>query len=380
MTASRADLVPLHLDAVRQTAESIIAVQCATGQIPWFPGGQTDPWDHIECAMALDAAGRHDHALAGYEWLRRTQNPDGSWYHSYHGTQVTDRTRESNFAAYLGVGLLHHVRSTGDQGLLELMWPTLTAALNFVLELQAPGGQIMWALGADGQPADEALLTGCSSMYHGLRCAVALAQHVGQPQPDWELAAATLGHAITSHPERFSPRARYSMDWYYPILGGALRGEAARQRLRDGWDRFVVPGLGLRCVDDAPWVTGAETCELTLALCALDEFDRAAELFADMQHLRDDDGSYWTGLVFSDNARWPEERTTWTAAAVLLASSFLSGDPATTAVFGGADLPVGPYSVACDDTGCAAAVPNARSARSDPAATSSTNRPLWSAV
>ena len=57
-----------------------------------------------------------------------------------------------------------------------------------------------------------------------------------------------------------------------------------------------------------------------LALCALGQYERAASLFADMQHLRDPDGSYWTGYVFGDNARWPEERTTWTAAAVLLAA------------------------------------------------------------
>jgi hypothetical protein len=61
-----------------------------------------------------------------------------------------------------------------------------------------------------------------------------------------------------------------------------------------------------------------------------------------MQHLRDPDGSYWTGYVYPDAARWPEERTTWTAAAVVLASAALSGDPVTTAVFGAAELPVGP--------------------------------------
>jgi hypothetical protein len=381
MTPARADLVPLCADAVSQTADSIVAVQGGDGRIPWFPGGQTDPWDHIECAMALDVAGRHEHARAAYDWLRLTQNPDGSWYHSYRDHEVADHTRESNFAAYLGVGLLHHVRSTDDEALLELMWPTLCAALRFVLALQASGGEIAWARGTDGAVADEALLTGCSSMYHGLRCAVALAQRRGQPQPDWELAAATLGHAIATHPDRFSPRDRYSMDWYYPILGGVLRGDAAHQRLVDRWDRFVVPGLGLRCVDDRPWVTGAETCELVLALCALGEFDRAGDMFASMQHLRHDDGSYWTGFVYPDDARWPEERTTWTAAAALLASGFLAGDPATSFVFGGEDLPVGPHSVsvACGDDGCAVALPSARSALSEPNATSSTNRPLWSA-
>ena len=236
--------------------------------------------------------------------------------------------------------------------------------------------QIAWACGPDGAAADEALLTGCSSMYHGLRCALAVAGHLERPQPDWELAAASLGHAVAAHPQRFSPRDRYSMDWYYPILGGALRGDEARQRLRSDWDRFVVPGLGLRCVSDRPWVTGAETCELVLALCALGEFEEAAAMFRSMQHLRHDDGSYWTGYVFPDDARWPEECTTWTAAAVLLASAFLTRDPVTSAVFGGVDLPVGPYSLtfACEDEACA------RNDRSEPATTSSTNSPLWSAV
>ena len=28
--------------------------------IPWFPGGHCDPWNHVECAMALDVVGLHD--------------------------------------------------------------------------------------------------------------------------------------------------------------------------------------------------------------------------------------------------------------------------------------------------------------------------------
>jgi hypothetical protein len=132
------------------------------------------------------------------------------------------------------------------------------------------------------------------------------------------------------------------MDWYYPILGGALRGEAARARIAAGWDTFVVPGLGLRCVSDRPWVTGAETCELVLALCALGQHGAASELYASMQHLRDPDGSYWTGYVYPEDARWPVERTTWTAGAALLAAAALTGDPVTIEVFGGDGLPVGP--------------------------------------
>jgi hypothetical protein len=352
-------LTSFSVAASQQTADSIVAAQASTGQIPWFPGGQIDPWDHIEAAMALDVAGRHGEARAAYEWLRCIQNPDGSWYRSYQGHEVTDPVRESNFTAYLGVGLLHHVRTTGDAAFLDRMWPTLVSALSFVLDLQAPGGQVLWARGPSGAAATEALLTGCSSIYHSLRCALALADLRGEPQPDWELTAATLGHAIAAHPERFSPRERYSMDWYYPILGGAVRGEAAHQRIADGWDTFVVAGLGVRCVSDRPWVTGAETCELVMALCALGEHGRAAELFADMQHLRHADGSYWTGYVYADDARWPEERTTWTSGAVVLAGAVLAGEPVTRAVFGGSELPVGPDDIVlvCDADVCTAQRP-----------------------
>jgi hypothetical protein len=114
------------------------------------------------------------------------------------------------------------------------------------------------------------------------------------------------------------------MDWYYPVLAGAVTGSQARDRLAADWDRFVVPGLGARCVADQPWVTGAETCELALALAAAGQPDAAVEQLAAMQHLRHGDGSYWTGLVFADGVRWPVERTTWTAAAVVLAADAIS--------------------------------------------------------
>lgn len=96
------------------------------------------------------------------------------------------------------------------------------------------------------------------------------------------------------------------MDWYYPILGSALRGPQATVRIRQRWDDFVVGGLGIRCVVDRPWVTGAETCELVMALDAIGQRQAAHQQFGAMQHLREQDGSYWTGVVFADGKRWPE--------------------------------------------------------------------------
>ena len=71
-------------------------------------------------------------------------------------------------------------------------------------------------------------------------------------------------------------------------------------------------------------MTGAETCELVLALDALGDRARALQLLADMQHLRTAEGSYWTGYVFPDDVNWPAEQTTYTAAAVVLAVDALS--------------------------------------------------------
>ncbi len=322
----------LGADALRATAGSIAAVQEPSGAIGW-PDGHVDVWDHVECAMALSVAGLPGPARRAYDWLRRAQRADGSWPRTIVAGAVTDPAAESNHAAYVAVGVWHELQVTGDDGFAARLWPTVRRAVDWVLDLQAPGGEIAWERDADGVPGRHALLTGCSSIHQSLRCAVALADYVGQPQPDWELAADQLAHAVAWHPGAFADKGRFSMDWYYPVLGGVLRGPAAADRLAAGWDTFVVPGLGVRCVDDQPWVTGAETCELVLALHAAGQTAAATELFADVQHLRGADGSYWTGWQFASQQHYPAERSAWTAAAVILAADALSGTTGGASVF-----------------------------------------------
>lgn len=324
----------------RKTAESIAATQESTGAIPWSVGGHTDPWDHIENAMALTAAGLFTPARAAFEWSRRMQRKDGTWPIQLRDGVVEDPNSDSNFCAYIATGVWHHVLITDDRRFAERMWPVVAKAINFVLELQFGNGEIAWARSPSGI-AEEALLTGCASIHHSIRCALALADYIDAAQPEWEVAVGRLGHTIAHHREAFAAKDRWSMEWYYPVLGGALRGWSARARIDERWHDFVVPGLGIRCVDDRPWVTGAETCELVMALEAIGDVARAHEQFAAMQHLREDDGSYWTGLVYSDGKRWPVERTTWTGAAVILAADALSSTTPGSGIFRGVDLPRG---------------------------------------
>jgi hypothetical protein len=283
--------------------------------------------------MALDIGGAHERAAAAYRWLAARQRPDGSWAAEYRDGAESAPATESNHAGYLAVGAWHSWLITGDEHLIADLWPVVRRGLDLVTRMQLAGGAIGWALRPAGTADDTALLTGNASLFQALRCGIALAGLAGDVQPDWELAVADLGTALRTRPDAFADRSRYSMDWYYPVLGGAVTGSAARERLAADWDRFVVPGLGARCVSDRPWVTGAETCELALALAAAGQRDAAIEQVAAMQHLRHDDGSYWTGYVYADDARWPIERTTWTAAAVVLAADALSGATPASELF-----------------------------------------------
>jgi hypothetical protein len=312
--------VSLSAGEVAATADWIGAVQLPNGMIPWYPGGHADPWNHVEAAMALLVAGRRPEAEAALRWLARTQHADGSWCLYYLADGVEEPRRDPNVCAYLATGVYLHHLVTGDEGFLAELWPAVDAAMAFVLRLQRPSGEVVWTLDVDGVPGRYALLTSSASILHSLRCASATAERLGHGRREWEEAAARLADAVAHHPGRFEPKDRWAMDWYYPVLSGAVTGDAARARLRAGWADFVVEGLGVRCVRDADWVTTAETAECALALDAAGLTDEADRLLEWTRHLRADDGAYWTGCVHPQCVRFPGgERSTYSAAAVLLA-------------------------------------------------------------
>ena len=203
--------------------------------------------------------------------------------------------------------------------------PRCGGAIGFVLGLQTPRGEIAWEREADGSPARYALLTGCSSIYQSLRCAVALAEFVGR-------AAARLGargrpaRARGREPPRgFADKSRFSMDWYYPVLAGPVRGPAAAARLAASWAASwsrasasaasaTSPGSPAR--RPASWCShwtrsataaGRWSCSATFSTCGTP------------------DGGYWTGWQFVNQAHFPAEHSSWTAAAMILAADALAG-------------------------------------------------------
>ena len=76
-------------------------------------------------------------------------------------------------------------------------------------------------------------------------------------------------------------------------------------------------------------MTAAETAECALGLVALGRREQAASLLEWAQEHRCPDGSYMTGLVYPEQSSYPpDERTTYTAAAVVSRGGLPSTGPA----------------------------------------------------
>ncbi len=343
-----------------QSAEFILSIQQPDGSIPWFEGGKLDPWDHIEAAMGLSITGYHEQAEQAYYWLKEQQLDDGSWYANYvDGVPVDSDKKETNFVAYIATGVWHHFLITENRAFLSDLWPAIEKAINFVLRQQAPTGEIYWAVKADGNPErEDALITGCSSLLKSLECAIHIAEALGRVSSHWRKSWHKLARALKYQPECFDrtweSKERFSMDWFYPILGGVFRGQEAKDRIDERWDTFVRKDMGCCCVSDEPWVTIAESCELTMALLAAGERKKAMTVYSWLHNWREDDGGYWTGYQYRDKVVWPIEKTSWTAGAIILAADALTEHTAASKLFLESQLDIDPVELPATERATAA--------------------------
>ena len=258
--------------------EYIAKCQNRLGAIAWEPNGKVDPWDHVESIMALNLLDFKEEALKGFDWLISSQEQDGSWYSEYQGEKITNLNKETNFCAYISSGALHHFLNYRERSFLEKIWPTLKKSIEFVISGQTDEGDILWAKDDNEEWMDDSLLTGCASIFKSLNDFNKIAKTLGYEEFILKEEIKNLKDSITNKPERFDrtweSKARYSMDWYYPVLCGIHSKQDSKKIINERWDEFVVPGLGCKCVSEEPWVTVAESCELILALNKIDEKKR----------------------------------------------------------------------------------------------------------
>ena len=219
--------------------------------------------------MALSACGLAVPARLAYQWLRDTQRPDGSWPRTTGGPgaaspdEVTDHAAESHHAAYVAVGVWHEYLVTGDRRFALRMWPAVRrgdrAGCSTCRRRAARwrGSATRPACPARSRcsPGARASCRGCAARSRS---------------PSWPASRSRTGSSRPTSSATCSPaiprrsRTRAGSRWTGTTRCSAARCAAAPppSGSRRGWDTFVVPGLGVRCVSDQPWVTVAETCEL----------------------------------------------------------------------------------------------------------------------
>ena len=215
-------------------------MQKASGEIPWSEGGKTDPWDHIEAAMGLCIGGYVDEARRAYEWLADIQLEDGAWYASYIDGKPLDRTRDTNVSTYIAVGVYHYYLITRDLTFVHRMWNTVAAAMEFAIRLQAPTGEIYWAKSPEMEVDPMALLTGSSSIYMSLKCALAISRLLGHE-------TALLGNRQSKTRRRPAGRVSSFQHHQIPLFHGLVLSGAFRRSHRCGGPEKNRPALEKIC-------------------------------------------------------------------------------------------------------------------------------------
>ena len=320
----------LHKDFLRKeifkiNGAYIKSIQYKSGAIPSNEDGTHDPWDHIESIMGLNIYKDIEASKSAFNWLTHHQNSDGSWYAKYYKTDAIEKNKPTHFSPYIAVAALHFFRIFKDINFLQSIWSSIELAVNFSVELQQDNGTIPWSINNNSQIENDYLLTGCSSILKSIECSIALSKILNKTEniEKWKKAHLLLSNAIKDPDGKFDlikDRKRFSMDWYYPILSGCLKQDEKSYYINKIFKDFYLDGIGIKCVIEEPWVTVAETSEFILALMCAGYDDEAKRLLFDVLNISDEEGIPFMGWQYEQNIFWPEEKPSWTAAALMLSA------------------------------------------------------------
>ena len=320
----------LHKDFLRKeifkiNGAYIKSIQFKSGAIPSNEDGTHDPWDHIESIMGLNIYKDIEASKSAFNWLTHHQNSDGSWYAKYYKTDAIEKNKPTHFSPYIAVAALHFFRIFKDINFLQSIWSSIELAVNFSVELQQDNGTIPWSINNNSQIENDYLLTGCSSILKSIECGIALSKILNETEniEKWKKAHLLLSNAIQDPDGKFDlikDRKRFSMDWYYPILSGCLKQDEKSHYINKIFKDFYLDGIGIKCVIEEPWVTVAETSEFILALMCAGYDDEAKRLLFDVLNISDEEGIPFMGWQYEQNIFWPEEKPSWTAAALMLSA------------------------------------------------------------
>ena len=305
-------------------AKSIKTNQLDSGAIPSNADLSHDPWDHIEAIMGLNFLKDKESSDLAFKWLKNNQNKDGSWYAKYSNNDPIELNKPTHFGPYISVAALHYFKIFSDKDKLFELWETIKSAIDFSIDLQNSNGTIPWSVDKNNQIENDFLLTGSSSILKSLECAIAISKILDLDSNEkWTKAYESLAYAVRNPEGLFdktTDRSRFSMDSYYPIISGVLLDYEKEKYIKKIFKDFYVEGIGVKCVVDEPWVTVAETSEFIISLVISNELEEAKKILVEVMNISDSNDIPYMGWQYVENIFWPEEKPSWTAAALILAA------------------------------------------------------------
>jgi len=290
----------------------IISNQSSSGAIFWDEKGKCDPWDHCECLIALAIYEEWEHFWRGVNWFITNLNEDGLIYAEFQNEKPSKLHYESHHAPYIIMPLIQASLIDKEQDYKKILTNEQLLKLENIFEVlddfKDEDGYFYWAKDSNGY-SDNSLITASMSIFLSL-----VGKDKSFPKFNTEMWQ-----------EKFNrdgvDRSRFSMDFYYPFLAGIKNN---KKEFLDLLDNYYVKGLGVKCVAEEPWVTIAESSECVISALIHDNENIAKQIFNDIQQFQNKDGIFPTGYQYDMEIFWPEENSTWTNAAVIIAAHALS--------------------------------------------------------
>ena len=290
----------------------IISNQSPSGAIFWDEKAKCDPWDHCECLIALAIYEEWEHFWRGVNWFITNLNEDGLIYAEFQNEKPSKLHYESHHAPYIIMPLIQASLIDKEQDYKKILTNEQLLKLENIFEVlddfKDEDGYFYWAKDSNGY-SDNSLITASMSIFLSL-----VAKDKSFPKFKTEMWQ-----------EKFNrdgvDRSRFSMDFYYPFLAGIKNN---KKEFLDLLDNYYVKGLGVKCVAEEPWVTIAESSECVISALIHDNENIAKQIFNDIQQFQNKNGIFPTGYQYNMEIFWPEENSTWTNAAVIIAAHALS--------------------------------------------------------
>ena len=331
--------VDLH-DRLLPAKNWIVQNQFLDGSIPWDEKGKCDAWDHSECLISLAIYKEWEAFDKGVDWFFSNLNSQGLIYSEFNNQQPTQLNYQSHHAPYIALPLLQRYLIDKNLDHLNKYLPQLTTIFSSLLDFMDADGMYYWSKDDDGY-SDNSLITASMSIAISVQAYTSIIEILDlaneKSDYDTDLKSKSLKDLKTlldksfwSNSEiqwnRFDrdgvDRSRFSMDFFYQSLA---RVNLDKDFFKSNLKNFYEQDLGIKCVAEEPWITIAETSECIIATYLNYDKSLAIKMFEDILKFQNPDGIFPTGYQYKLDILWPNEQSTWTNAALIIAANVIYG-------------------------------------------------------